>query len=87
MMHFQLLLSQNTPGLVGVSEVGILSAIFKVLFLLSVAFYIVFAVIVIRQVQIMKNTLITSVSPVILMASILHLLFALGILILFFFIL
>lgn len=87
MILFQTFLAPGSPTLLGVTEAGILSAIFKVLFLLSVSFYIVFAVIVIRQVQIMKNTLITAISPVILMASILHLLLAVGILFLFFIIL
>lgn len=87
MMLFQTLLIPGGSPLAAIQEVDILSGIFKVLFILSILFYIVFAVIVIRQVQIMKNTLITPVSPVILFASIIHLLIAIGVLFLFFIIL
>ncbi|MDQ5951142.1 MAG: hypothetical protein QG639_419 [Patescibacteria group bacterium] len=87
MTFFQVMLSSNPGAIANFQQIDILSGIFKVLFLLSVFFYVIFAVIVIRQVQIMKNTLITPVSPVILLASILHLLVAVGILFLFFFIL
>ena len=83
MFMLQAFLSTRSPELVGFGETDILSGIFKVLFILSIFFYIVFAVIVIRQVQIMKNTLITPVSPLILFLSILHLLMAVGILLLF----
>lgn len=87
MSLFQIVLGSNTSAISSFQQIDILSGIFKVLFILSVFFYVIFSVIVIRQVQIMKNTLITPVSPVILWASILHLLVAVGILFLFFFIL
>lgn len=73
MLVFQTLLSPTTSRLVNIDQVALLSGVFKVLFLLSVVFYMVFAVIVIRQVQIMKNTLITPVSPLIMLLSIIHL--------------
>lgn len=87
MVLLQAFFVPTTGPLAEFGEVNILSMVFKVLFILSVLFYVVFAVIAIRQVQIMKNTLITPVSPLILFASILHLLAAFGILLLFFVIL
>ena len=64
-------------------ENALLIGVFKLLFILVAAFYVLFAVIVVRQVQIMKNTLITPVSPILLVLSILHLLLAIGVLLLF----
>lgn len=83
----QTLLSPSLNGQLIVDETAIIDFVFKLLFMLSVIFYIVFAVIVIRQVQIMKNTLITPVSPLLMLLSILHLIAALLILGLFFVIL
>lgn len=83
MILFQTLLSPNNPRLNSINEASLLNGLFKVMFLLSIVFYIIFAVIVIRQVQIMKNTLITPVSPLILLLSILHLILAIAILFLF----
>lgn len=83
----QTLLSPGLNNQVIVDESVIIDFVFKLLFMLSVLFYIVFAVIVIRQVQIMKNTLITPVSPFLMLLSILHLIAALLILGLFFVIL
>lgn len=87
MVLFQTLLTTTPPTLLEINQVNILEGIFKVLFILSVVFYIVFAVIVIRQVQIMKNTLITPISPLIMFFSVVHLLLAAGVLFLFFIIL
>lgn len=70
-----------------INESMILTSVFKLLFILSVLFYIVFAFIVIRQVQLMKNTLITPISPLLMTVSILHLLGAIVVLALFFVIL
>lgn len=78
-MLFQTLLSPETASVLKIDEVAIVDGVFKTLFLLSVIFYVIFAVIVIRQVQIMKNTLITPVSPALLFVSVVHLLVAVGI--------
>lgn len=83
MMLFQTVLATSAQDFVSFSQDGLLSLVFKVLFLLSVLFYCIFAVIVIRQVQIMKNTLITPISPLILLFSILHLVLAVGVFLLF----
>lgn len=75
-MLLQLIIQNDGPiGSFGgsVDENALLIGVFKLLFILVSFFYVMFAVIVVRQVQIMKNTLITPISPVLLILSILHL--------------
>lgn len=87
MVMLQTLLSPQVTGQITVSETSVLNFVFKMLFILSVLFYIVFTFIVIRQVQIMKNTLITPVSPLLMLIAIVHFISAIFILGLFFVIL
>ncbi len=90
-MLFQQLIAPTTDPLNtfggNFDENALLVGVFKILFIAIALFYVVFAVIVIRQVQIMKNTLITPISPVLLIAGFIHLLLAIGVLLLFFVIL
>ncbi|MEX0895883.1 MAG: DUF5657 family protein [Patescibacteria group bacterium] len=67
-----------------IDQSSILISLFKFLFILTALCYSVFAVIVVRQIQIMKNTLITSFSPIIFFVGFAHLLVALFVLGLFF---
>jgi hypothetical protein len=55
----------------------------KLLLLLGALAYLVFAFVVVRQVQVMRSTLVTPLANVIQIFGFLHLLFALGVLILF----
>ena len=56
----------------------------KAAILLILIFYAIFALIVIRQVDLMSKTLITKVSPIVKALSIIHAGFALGFIILVF---
>ena len=45
----------------------------KAIFVLLLVFYLVFAIIILRQVQIMSNTLVTPFSPILRFVAIFHL--------------
>ncbi len=55
----------------------------KVLFIIGAILYVFFSFIVVRQIQVMRNSVITPFSGFIQLLGILHLLFAFGVLILF----
>lgn len=57
--------------------------VFKILLLTLFGLYFIFSLIVVRQVQLMTDTLITEVSPLLKAFSIIHAGIALGVLILF----
>ena len=65
----------------------ILLTLFKWLLVIGAGFYTVFAFVVIRQIQVMKKTLITTFSSKITILGLSHLAFAFGVLILFIFVL
>lgn len=50
--------------------------IFKIFFVIASLLYIIFAIVVVRQISVMKKTLITSFSPVITVLGFIHLIFA-----------
>lgn len=58
------------------------TVILKVAILLILAFYAIFALIVVRQVDLMSKTLITKVSPLLKAFSIVHAGFAIGLIVL-----
>lgn len=74
-------------SIAAINQATLLMSVFKFLFILTAVCYAVFAVIVVRQIQIMKNTLVTPISPVIFLVGFLHLIVAVIILGLFFVIL
>lgn len=53
---------------------------FKILVLLAFLLYILFAVIVVRQVHLMAKTFVTSAEPFLKLLAYIHLLFSLGVL-------
>ncbi|MBI2600517.1 hypothetical protein HYW42_01075 [Candidatus Daviesbacteria bacterium] len=57
---------------------------FRYVVLLLLVFYAIFALIIVRQVDLMGKTLITPISPVVTAAAIIHAGFAIGLLILVF---
>jgi len=59
-----------------------IAIILKAAILLILAFYAIFAVIVVRQVDLMSETLITRVSPILKAFSIIHAGFAIGLIVL-----
>ncbi len=62
---------------------NLLEALFKNCFILGAIIYIVFAVVVIRQIAVMKKTVSTSFSPVIQTLGYIHLAAAVGVLLFF----
>jgi len=77
----------NFDNVAQIDQAGILTGVFKFFFIVTMLCYVVFTIIVIRQVQVMRNTLITPISPIVLTVAILHLMVALAVLALFFIIL
>ncbi|MBI2338237.1 hypothetical protein HYU95_03585 [Candidatus Daviesbacteria bacterium] len=61
---------------------GVTLIFLKVAILIILVFYAIFALIIVRQVDLMSKTLISSVSPVVKAISILHAGFAIGLIIL-----
>lgn len=78
-MFFNTLSSLSNPAL---AQDFLLGA-FKFFLILSALIYMVFAFVILRQVKVMKSTLITPFSPVIRTLGILHLALAGGVLVLF----
>lgn len=69
----------NTPNLL---EFEVIRVSLKITILIILAFYAIFALIVVRQVDLMGKTLITKVSPILKAFSIVHAGFAVGLIIL-----
>ncbi|NCN83087.1 MAG: hypothetical protein GW947_03920 [Candidatus Pacebacteria bacterium] len=63
---------------------SILLTVFKFFFIVSAALYCMFAIVVVRQVVIMKNTLLTTFSPILQIVGYAHLALAVFVLLLFF---
>lgn len=59
----------------------------KVAILIILIFYAIFALMIVRQVSLMATTLITKISPLIKLISVVHAGFALGLIVLVFFLL
>ncbi len=57
--------------------------VFKIIFVFLTALYFIFSLIIVRQVKLMTETLITEVSPVLRVFTILHAVAALGLIIFF----
>jgi len=64
-------------------ESGIVLDLFKYAILIGAFLYVIFAFIVTRQISLMKNTLITSFSPVLTLVGWLHLLISIMVFIIF----
>jgi uncharacterized membrane protein YtjA (UPF0391 family) len=59
------------------------AALTKILFVIGALLYVVFSVVVMRQIHIMKSTVITTFSPVVQVLGYMHLAFSLMVLVLF----
>ena len=66
---------------------GFADSVVKMLFLICFFFYVIFAFVVVRQVNIMRKTLITPFSPVLTTMGYIHLAVSVFFLVLFFFVL
>ena len=56
----------------------ILVPLFKVLFVIGAIFYTLFAGVIVRQINLKKNTLMTPVSPIVMTVGLAHLILSLG---------
>lgn len=63
-------------------DFGVVLIFLKTTFLIVLVFYAIFALIVVRQVDLMSKTLITKVSPILKAFSIIHAGFAIGLIVL-----
>jgi len=63
---------------------SLLLSVFKFFFIVCAALYCLFAIVVIRQITVMKDTLLTSFSPILQVAGYIHLAIAVLVLLLFF---
>lgn len=63
-------------------ESPILQSFIKAAILIILVFYAIFALLIVRQVDLMSRTLITSVSPIVKAVAIIHAGFAVGVIIL-----
>lgn len=63
-------------------DFGVVLMFLKTAFLIVLMFYAIFALIVVRQVDLMSKTLITKLSPILKAFSIIHAGFAIGLIVL-----
>lgn len=78
-MLFQLLLDSSDT--LFVSDLGSLTSIvFKILFILGAFLYVLFSIVVVRQISIMRSTLVTDYSAILTTLGYIHLLLSIGVL-------
>jgi hypothetical protein len=70
-------------GMVPIDTQVLVLLLVKLLLLIGALVYLIFSFIIIRQIHIMRSTLITPFSSIILIAGYIHLAFAIGVLVLF----
>lgn len=81
-MLFQLALFTDATGPMVTFET-VMGSVLKILFIVGALMYLLFAFVVVRQIQVMKSTLVTPLTPAIQFLGFIHLLFALAVLFLF----
>jgi hypothetical protein len=84
---FQALMVPEQDFMSGLTMQSVMLGVFKIMFLILALIYLAFAVIVIRQIKLMKSTLITTLTPTLISVGYIHLVVSIAILILFFFLL
>jgi choline-glycine betaine transporter len=62
---------------------GALLFTFKTMFIISIILYLIFAIVIVRQINVMKKTLITPFSPVVKTIGWIHLMITVGVLLLY----
>lgn len=83
----QLQLNSNQPIADQLATSSFILTLFKFLFIISAILYVIFSFVVVRQIALMKQTVVTALSPVLQIIGYLHLLLAIGVVIIFFVIL
>ena len=75
--------SSASAGTVGPELTGLFFVFVKTLYVIAAILYVLFSIVMVRQVRIMGDTLTTSLSPVLRLLAIAHLIAALVVLFLF----
>ncbi|MCA9369745.1 hypothetical protein KC686_01165 [Candidatus Woesebacteria bacterium] len=83
-MLLQVLFDPTGGGLTNSSIEELTRLVFKGMFLVAGVLYVAFAFVVVRQIHIMRSTLITSVSPMLLLIGYIHLVVSIIVLLMFF---
>lgn len=73
----------NDPLLINLTSSPIFLGFFKILFIIGAVLYVIFSFVVVRQITIMRQTVMTGFSPVVQLAGYLHMLLAVVALLLF----
>jgi len=82
-MFWQVIVSPNSSSIVPPEIHGFLLLFIKWCLIVLAIFYLAFSGVMIRQIQIMRQTLITSFSPVLKMLGLVHMAFSLFVLFIF----
>lgn len=83
-MFFQAPFALDTTfGLFPVDAQNIILLLVKLLLIVGSLLYLIFAFVVVRQVQVMRSTVLTPLSNVVQILGLVHLLFAVGVLLFF----
>ncbi|HYD34945.1 MAG TPA: DUF5657 family protein [Vitreimonas sp.] len=72
-----------SPPLLNTEAAGVALGVIKLMFIVAGLLYVTFAVIVTRQVHVMKNTLMTTFSPMVQLLGYIHLVVAILVLVFF----
>lgn len=86
MTMLQIINTMNAE-LLSLDAIDVLQLIVKLLLIVGMIFYLLFSVVVIRQIKLMRTTLITSFSPFVTVLGFVHLAIAISVALLFSFIL
>lgn len=86
-MLLQLQLRPTDDILLNLTMSPIFTGFVKILFIIAALLYVAFSFVVVRQITLMRQTVITSLSPLLQVLGYLHMLFAIGVVLLFFIIL
>lgn len=69
----------NSMGTFPLDGQGLLLILVKLLLVLGAVIYLIFSFVVVRQIQIMRSTLVTPFSSYIRLAGLVHMFFAMGV--------
>jgi hypothetical protein len=83
----QLQLTTGNDLIFQLTNTAIFTGLVKLLFIIGAILYVIFSFVVVRQITLMRQTVITSLSSVLQLLGYLHFVFAVGVVILFFIIL
>lgn len=82
-MLLQLQIRPTDDLLLNLTMSPIFTGFVKILFIVAAVLYVAFSFVVVRQITLMRQTVITSLSPLLQVLGYLHMLFAVGVVLLF----